>query len=252
MELGQLLKQARLEAGLSQRALCGDKISRNMLSLIENGSARPSMDTLEYLAQRLGRPMSYFLQERTAVDEARQAYGQGDYRRAMTLAEQAGDSWEGALLQGLCALALAEQALAQGRLPYAAQLLEDVPETPYWVPALERQRLILMAMARPGSELPPADDRELLIRACQAQPQRALEYLQAAENRENPQWQLLMGQTLLALERYAEAIPYLQTAEERFPAPSAAALERCYEALEDYRNAYRYACKIRDDKIAET
>ena len=39
MELGQKVKQARLELGLSQRQLCGDVITRNMLSKIENGEA---------------------------------------------------------------------------------------------------------------------------------------------------------------------------------------------------------------------
>ena len=63
MELGSLLKQARLEAGLSQRQLCGEEITRNMLSRIENGSARPSMGTLRYLAARLGKPVSFFLGE---------------------------------------------------------------------------------------------------------------------------------------------------------------------------------------------
>ena len=66
MELGQLLKQARLDAGLSQRQLCGDTITRNMLSQIENGSARPSMETLRYLAGRLGKPISFFLNEEAA------------------------------------------------------------------------------------------------------------------------------------------------------------------------------------------
>ena len=46
MTLGEKIRQARLEAGLSQRQLCGDTVTRNMLSQIENGSARPSMDTL--------------------------------------------------------------------------------------------------------------------------------------------------------------------------------------------------------------
>ena len=50
MELGEKLRKARLEAGLSQRQLCGEEITRNMLSLIENGSAKPSMKTLQYLA----------------------------------------------------------------------------------------------------------------------------------------------------------------------------------------------------------
>ena len=63
MELGEKLLQARLEAGLSQRQLCADVITRNMLSLVEHGTARPSMDTLRYLAGKLGKPMSYFLEE---------------------------------------------------------------------------------------------------------------------------------------------------------------------------------------------
>ena len=50
MELGDKLRQARLDAGLTQRQLCGDRITRNMLSQIENGLARPSMQTLRYLA----------------------------------------------------------------------------------------------------------------------------------------------------------------------------------------------------------
>ena len=53
MDLGPRLKEARLEAGLSQRALCDGIVTRNMLSQIENGSARPSMDTLRQLSQRL-------------------------------------------------------------------------------------------------------------------------------------------------------------------------------------------------------
>ena len=67
MELGEKLKQTRLEAGLSQRQLCGDVITRNMLSQIESGKARPSMPTLQYLAGRLGKPVGYFLEEDTVL-----------------------------------------------------------------------------------------------------------------------------------------------------------------------------------------
>ena len=55
MDIGGKLKAARLEAGLSQRQLCGEIITRNMLSQIENGSAQPSMETLCQLAARLGK-----------------------------------------------------------------------------------------------------------------------------------------------------------------------------------------------------
>ena len=67
MELGQRIKQARLEAGLSQRQLCGEAVTRNMLSLIENGAARPSMDTLRLFAAKLGKPLSWFLEEDTVT-----------------------------------------------------------------------------------------------------------------------------------------------------------------------------------------
>ena len=63
MTLGEKIKQARLEAGLSQRQLCGEEVTRNMLSQIENGSAKPSMATLSYFATRLGKSVSFFLEE---------------------------------------------------------------------------------------------------------------------------------------------------------------------------------------------
>ena len=56
MHLGEKIRQARLEAGLSQRQLCGETITRNMLSQIENGSANPSMATLRFLAESAHHP----------------------------------------------------------------------------------------------------------------------------------------------------------------------------------------------------
>ena len=85
MELGKRIKQARLDAGLSQRQLCGERLTRNMLSLIENGSARPSMDTLQFLAGQLNKPISFFLEEeavtspnQAAMAEARRSWQQKD------------------------------------------------------------------------------------------------------------------------------------------------------------------------------
>ena len=97
MELGEKLRLARLEAGLSQRALCGDEITRNMLSRIEHGAARPSMKTLGYLAARLGKPVSYFLEEDTVcspnqeiMTAARQLFDGKDYAGAMRALAQSG------------------------------------------------------------------------------------------------------------------------------------------------------------------
>ncbi len=48
MGIGQQIRSARMEMGLSQRQLCGDVITRNMLSQIENGTATPSLATLPW------------------------------------------------------------------------------------------------------------------------------------------------------------------------------------------------------------
>ena len=94
MELGQRIKNARLEAGLSQRQLCGDMVTRNMLSLIESGKARPGMDTLAYFAKVLGKPMSYFWEEdavlspnQQVMEQAEKALIAGRFDMALTALE---------------------------------------------------------------------------------------------------------------------------------------------------------------------
>ena len=52
MNMGEKIRHARQAAGLSQRQLCDGIVTRNMLSQIENGSAKPSLATLQALAQR--------------------------------------------------------------------------------------------------------------------------------------------------------------------------------------------------------
>lgn len=139
MTLGEKLKAARLEAGLSQRQLCGDVITRNMLSQIENGSASPSMATLQYLSAQLGKSISYFLQEQ-AVDspnpglmqQARDAYSQRQYAAALHLFENYHGpdplfDQEQRYLFALCALAQAETELNRQNEAAAAALLEQLP-----------------------------------------------------------------------------------------------------------------------------
>ena len=61
MTLGEKIRSARIERGMTQKELVGDQITRNMLSRIENDSAMPSMRTLEYIAARLDLPAGYFM-----------------------------------------------------------------------------------------------------------------------------------------------------------------------------------------------
>ena len=57
----ELVRQARAEAGLSLAQVAGQELTRAAVHLIETGRARPSMPTLELIAARTGKPLSFFL-----------------------------------------------------------------------------------------------------------------------------------------------------------------------------------------------
>ena len=172
MLLGEKIKAARLEAGLSQRQLCGDVITRNMLSQIENGSAAPSMTTLQYLAGQLGKSVSYFLQEQ-AVDspnpalmqQAREAYGKQQYRQVLALLQtyQGPDplfDQEQKYLAALCALACSAALLPQDAAT-AVALLEQMPrDSLYYRRDMEQTRLQLLSSAYPLLETYYKDSKD--------------------------------------------------------------------------------------------
>ena len=256
VDVGGKLRQARLESGLSQRQLCGDVITRNMLSLIENGSARPSMDTLGYLADRLGKPISYFLEETTALSanascmkKARVAYAAGDFAAAQEELKNYSDPDEQfddeyGLLKMLTLLSRAEQVLDRPVL--AKELLEEASLTAettcYATKELEMRRLLLLAQVGQEAVTLPVDDRVLLYRARMAlqsgDAARCVTLLDACEERENEKWRYWRAEAAFVLGNYALAVEY-------YPPNCYARLEACYRNLGDYKMAYEYACKQR-------
>jgi len=267
MSLGQRIRETRLEAGLSQRQLCGDTITRNMLSQIEHGTVQPSMHTLRFLAERLGKPVSFFLDEETitspntaAVMTARKCYGAEDYSGALEALEgfrfpDAVYEQEVYLLTAKCCLALAAKAVEEKRFPYGEALLNRAAEAGkqsiYYGPELERQRLLLLAQVSDGQVMLPNDDRALLIRAKAAlaagNPERCAKLLDAVEE-PSELWYYLRGETCFQERNYAQAAVCYQQAEVSYPMETAARLEHCFRELEDYKLAYYYACKLRDGK----
>src|SRR5690242_14979576 len=57
--LGVRLRQLRTSAGLSQTALAGSRFSKEYVSQIERGKTRPTRETIEWLAARLGVDPGY-------------------------------------------------------------------------------------------------------------------------------------------------------------------------------------------------
>lgn len=61
--LGERIRKLRKEKGLTLQALAGAELSKGMLSLIENNKANPSMESLAYIAERLGINKNELLEE---------------------------------------------------------------------------------------------------------------------------------------------------------------------------------------------
>lgn len=59
--LGERVRSARKELGLSQAQLAGEELTKGFISQLESGQVRPSIRSLQVIAGRLGRPLDYFL-----------------------------------------------------------------------------------------------------------------------------------------------------------------------------------------------
>jgi len=67
--LGQRLREARTAAGLSQAQLGAPYYTRAHVSAIELGKIRPAMKSLEHMAAKLGKPASYFMEDRQLIEQ---------------------------------------------------------------------------------------------------------------------------------------------------------------------------------------
>jgi tetratricopeptide (TPR) repeat protein/DNA-binding XRE family transcriptional regulator len=68
LRLGERLRQLRVAAGMTQSELAGERFSKEYVSQIERGKTRPTRETIEWLAVRLGVDAG-FLANGLATDE---------------------------------------------------------------------------------------------------------------------------------------------------------------------------------------
>ncbi len=254
MKLGEKIRAARVSAGLTQRQLAGEKITRNMLSLIENGSAVPSVETLRFLAERLNKPVSFFLEEskEDCMQRAWDLFDAGNPEDALQLLQQVQEPDKGTLLlKVLCLLTAAESSVRQGKTVYAHKLLAQAEESENafpWLPELKTRRLRILAMMRESVDIQklPEIDRELYLYAyaCMRSdaPERAAAYLEACSDKTASDWRILRARTHMAKGEYKQASELLREEEQGNAQEAVPLLEQCYRELGDYQKAYYYAC----------
>lgn len=123
--LGDRIRRARLERGLSQRDLAVPLLTPSYLSLIESGKRVPSSDALEHIAGVLGMdPMELRTGKSPGAEaelelrlqEARRSLHAGNRDEATALAEKVRaeakkDGWPRVEAKALCVLAVVEEHL---------------------------------------------------------------------------------------------------------------------------------------------
>jgi len=72
-QIGERIRKARTEVGLSQAQLGAPHFTRAYVSAIELGKVRPAMKSLEFMAEKLGKSTSYFMEDAEA-DRRRQEH----------------------------------------------------------------------------------------------------------------------------------------------------------------------------------
>ncbi|MBO8142387.1 MAG: tetratricopeptide repeat protein [Firmicutes bacterium] len=98
LTLGEKIRSLRRQMRMTQAELAGVDFTKSFISQIEKNQARPSLRSLQILAHRLNRPVSYFLEDEPTIPPAalHQALStgqlletQGKYEPALQVYDQA-------------------------------------------------------------------------------------------------------------------------------------------------------------------
>jgi tetratricopeptide (TPR) repeat protein len=116
--LGERVRQLRIARNLTQTDLAGDRFSKEYLSQIERGKTRPTADTIEWLAERLGVDASFL---ETGVSSTERERVEGVVARAEAAIESAD---YGLAVEELDKLASALRTIAVPALDVRAALAE--------------------------------------------------------------------------------------------------------------------------------
>lgn len=268
--LGEKIKSIRKMRGLTQAYIAGDKITRNMLSCIENGTSNPSLDTLRYIAEKLSVPMEFlvsdddnlgFYRKKELINKIYRAYAAKNYAACIDLIKtvpEADDELDFLLANSY--LELGEQSVAHGSLIKALTQLELAEEhahkTRINTNHLEARIAMYISIAKNiQSPLLEFDALKYTAALGDSVDFEFFKYLtiDSEYSFETPTFSLHMeAKNLIKEHNYLEATKRLLNAIELSKNESYNAfvvfslytdLEYCYKQLYNYEKAYLYSSK---------
>ena len=270
MKLGEKIKAERIRLGLTQNAIAGDFITRNMLSCIESGKVQPSIETLKYLSETLNLPIGYLMDEEEnlffykkekAIPSIRKAYEQKRYQDCLVLIDALGEMDDEIRFLYVCAsFYFGKRLTIAGDLRRAAHHFENCKKhmDACIYPTEEFRALIPLYSAvvrNIQSPLLELDAEVFNNRIFTSYDYEFFRYLHQDQDfsYQNEVFRLHMeAKSLLRTRKYNEAIGILHKLED-MKGPEQynscvilgvySDLELCYKELINFEQAYRYANK---------
>lgn len=270
MLLGEKIRSARQSRCITQSQLAGDRLTRNMISRIETGTANPSLDTIKYLAKNLSLPVSYLLSEdddllfyekKEKISVIYSAYTTKDYSYCIEKIDSlSGIDDELAYILTVSLFERGKKNVIRGALRSAVEDFDraektaqlTVLSTVHITSVMKMYRSIASNIQAPLLEFDDAEYIDGLYGTFDYDMYRYLIQDYDYEFRDDGIRLHAIAKKLIRERRYSDAVSKLLEASEISASKGYnsfvvfgiyADLEQCYKQLFDFENAYRYATK---------
>ena len=270
MTIGQKIRLVRKNKKLTQNDISGDKITRNMLSAIENGKASPSLDTLTYISSKLDIPLSYlvsddedlfFYEKRAAIKHIKETFSEKKYSSCIhQISKLSGLDDELAYMLAVCHFELGRRSTLGGSLQTARTHFDKTKEfcskTIYDTSAFEYNMLLYDALVTniqsPLLELDTKSFEDGIDRCIDYELYKYLRSDLTFNYKNSVYRRHFTARELMKSRQYSEALTLLQEIiSEKSPENYNAYvifgvysdMEQCAKQLAQFEMAYTYATK---------
>lgn len=270
MTIGQKIKAERKKKRLTQSDLCKDRITRNMLSAIENDKASPSLDTLRFIALSLEVPLSYLISEddniffykkAEKISLIREHFGAKKYKKCIDAALTLGEvDDEIAYILSASYFELGKQAVLDGSLSSALKHFDNFRFYTSKTVYLDDKAMILAIFYSAIAKNIKAPMLELDTRYFESaiKNQYDLDFYNFVKNNSTYDYtdRILLNhmtaKTYIKEFKYKQALELLHEIEAEKSKKNYNAylvlnlytdIEYCYKQIADFENAYKYSTK---------